>query len=153
MDQKNYRNLDLFKPTLQKKTGKHGGKNNSETHDILRWTLWDNSKFSTVIGMTRFLMNFVPKEKCPHEVIEMNQSRLKVAYKILNGALEGKNFLVGDSITHADMTCCGYLYYPEHFGFIRTQWPNIDRWLENISQTPGWKAPYDLMPGRPSDRT
>jgi glutathione S-transferase len=50
------------------------------------------------------------------------------------------------------MTCCGYLYYPEFFGFDKSQWPNIGHWLNNISQTPGWKAPYDLMPGSPTDR-
>ena len=143
----------LIQVYVSEKTGKHGGKNKSEAQDILRWILWDNAKFSTVIGITRYLMNFVPKEKRSQEVISMNKTRLKVAYKILDGALEGKDFLVGDSITHADMTCCGYLYYPEPFGFNRNQWTNIDRWLNNISETPGWKAPYDLMPGSPADRT
>jgi glutathione S-transferase len=98
-------------------------------------------------------MNFIPEAKRPQQVIEFNQARLKANYKILNAALEGRDFLVGDAITHADMTCCGYLYYPEPFGFDRSAWPNIDRWLTNISETPGWKAPYDLMPGSPADRT
>ena len=34
----------------------------------------------------------------------------------------------------------------------RADWPNIDRWLGNIAALPGWKHPYDMMPGRPSDR-
>ena len=142
----------LIQKYLAEKTGKHGGKTTSEAHDILRWILWDNSKFSIVIGMTRYLMNFVPEEKRPGQVIKMNQARLKGAYQILDAALAERDFLVGDSITHADMTCCGYLYYPEPFGFDRSTWPNIDRWLSNISNTSGWKAPYDLMPGNPSDR-
>ena len=131
----------------------HGGVTDAEKGEVLRWTLWDNSKFSTSIGITRFLMNFIPEAKRPQQVIEFNQARLKASYKILNTALEGRDFLVGDAITHADMTCCGYLYYPEPFGFDRSAWPNIDRWLTNISATPGWKAPYDLMPGSPADRT
>ena len=134
-------------------TGQHGGATDAEKGEVLRWILWDNSKFSTPIGMTRYLMNFVPEAKRPQQVIEFNQARLKASYKILNAALEGRDFLVGEAITHADMTCCGYLYYPEPFGFDRSAWPNIDRWLTNISATPGWKAPYDLMPGSPADRT
>jgi glutathione S-transferase len=59
---------------------------------------------------------------------------------------------VGDGITNADLSCCGYLYYPEPFGFERADWLNIDRWLNNLSSTPGWKSPYDLMPGSPADR-
>ncbi|MGB2203588.1 MAG: glutathione S-transferase, partial [Pseudooceanicola atlanticus] len=38
------------------------------------------------------------------------------------------------------------------FGFDRKDWGNIDRWLSNIEGLDGWKHPYDLMPGRPSDR-
>ena len=50
------------------------------------------------------------------------------------------------------MSCCAYLFYPEPFGFDRKDWPEIDRWLSNIENTPGWKHPYDLMPGSPADR-
>ena len=138
---------------IAEKTEQHGGATDAEKGEVLRWILWDNSKFSTPIGITRFLMNFIPEAKRPQQVIEFNQARLKANYKILNAALEGRDFLVGDAITHADMTCCGYLYYPEPFGFDRSAWPNINRWLTNISATPGWKAPYDLMPGSPADRT
>ena len=138
---------------IAEKTGQHGGATDAEKGEVLRWILWDNSKFSISIGITRFLMNFIPEAKRPQQVIEFNQARLKASYKILNAALEGRDFLVGEAITHADMSCCGYLYYPEPFGFDRSAWPNIDRWLTNISATPGWKAPYDLMPGSPADRT
>lgn len=137
---------------LHSKTGKHGGTNENEKLEILRWVLWDNHKFSSVVGNTRFLMNFLPQEKRPQPVIDFNLARLKGSYSILEGALTDKNFLVGDSITHADMTCCSYLYYPEFFGFERNEWPNIDRWLENISKITGWQHPYDLMPGNPSER-
>ena len=137
---------------IAQKTGRHGGETEAEKLEILRWILWDNSKFSITIGMIRFLMNFVPETQRPQAVIKFNQSRLKVGYRVLDDALEGRMFLVGDTITHADMTCCGYLFYPEPFGFDKSDWPNIERWLSNISSTPGWKGPYDLMPGNPADR-
>ncbi len=137
---------------LFSKTGKHGGRNEAEKLEILRWVLWDNHKLSSFAGNTRFLMNFFPQDRKPQSVIDFNLARLKGSYGILEKALIGKDFLVGDEITHADMTCCSYLYYPEPFGFERSEWPNIDRWLENISKKPGWQHPYDLMPGNPSER-
>ncbi len=137
---------------LFSKTGKHGGRNEAEKLEILRWVLWDNHKLSSFAGNTRFLMNFFPQDRKPQSVIDFNLARLKGSYGILEKALIGKDFLVGDNITHADMTCCSYLYYPEPFGFERSEWPNIDRWLENISKIPGWQHPYDLMPGNPSER-
>ena len=137
---------------LYNRTGKHGGKDEAEKLEILRWILWDNHKLSSFAGNTRFLMNFFPKDKRPQPVIDFNLARLKSSYGILENALTDKDFLVGNNISHADMTCCAYLYYPEPFGFERDDWPNIDRWLENISTIPGWQHPYDLMPGNPSER-
>ncbi|WP_147111266.1 glutathione S-transferase family protein [Tateyamaria sp. syn59] len=132
-------------------TGKFGGEGD-DRYEVLRWVLWDNHKLSSMCGVTRFLMNFLPEDKRPQEVIAFNQGRLKAAYAVLNSHLEGRDWIVGEGITNADISCCGYLYYPEPFGFDRADWPNIDRWLTNISDTPGWKAPYDLMPGSPADR-
>ena len=127
------------------KTGKFGGELD-EKYEVLRWVLWDNHKLSSQAGMTRFLMNFLPEEKRPAQVISFMQSRLVSAYKTLNTHLDGRDWIVGRSVTNADLSCCSYLYYPEPFGFDRTEFPNIDRWLTNISDLDGWKHPYDLMP-------
>ena len=137
---------------VSEKSGKFGGATPEEAREVLRWVFWDNHKLSSMAGMTRFLMNFLPEDKRPAEVIAFNQGRLKAAYDILNTHLEGRDWIVGDGLTNADISCCGYLYYPEPFGFVRTDWPHIDAWLTRISETPGWKAPYDLMPGSPADR-
>ncbi|NEK22431.1 glutathione S-transferase [Sulfitobacter sp. JBTF-M27] len=137
---------------VSEKSGKFGGKDAAERREILRWILWDNHKLSSMAGMTRFLMNFLPEDKQPKEVIGFNLGRLKAAYEVLNSHLQGRDWIVGDSITNADLTCCGYLFYPEPFGFNRAEWHNIDAWLSRIAEQPGWKAPYDLMPGSPADR-
>jgi len=134
------------------KSGKFGG-TGDEKYEVLRWVLWDNHKLSSQAGMTRFLMNFLPADKRPADVIAFTQTRLKAAYQVLDTHLKGREWMVGDGITNADLSCCGYLYYPEPFGFNRADWPNIDAWLTRLSETPGYKAPYDLMPGSPADRT
>ncbi|WP_170438607.1 glutathione S-transferase family protein [Ruegeria arenilitoris] len=137
---------------VTEKSGKFGGKTREENYNILRWVLWDNHKLSSMAGLTRFLMNFLPEEHRNPDVIAFNQGRLKAAYQVLNSHLEGRDWIVGDSVTNADLSCGGYLYYPEPFGFDRAEWPHIDAWLTRLSEQPGWKHPYDLMPGNPSDR-
>ncbi len=135
---------------VARRTGKLGSIDDPE---VLRWVLWDNHKLSSQAGNTRFLMNFLPEEKRPAGVIPFMQGRLKAAYSTLNTHLEGRDWIVGNAPTIADMACCGYLYYPEPFGFDRADWPHIDAWLTRLSALPGWKHPYDLMPGSPADRT
>ncbi|OZA16932.1 MAG: glutathione S-transferase [Rhodobacterales bacterium 17-64-5] len=130
---------------ISSKTGKLGGKSAAERREVLRWLFWDNHKLSTQIGTTRFLMNFLPPEKRPEGVIPFLQGRLKAAYIVLNDHLADRKWVAGEAQTIADLSCCGYLYYPEPFGFERKDWPHIDRWLDRIAALKGWKPPYDLM--------
>ncbi len=133
------------------KTGKLGGAP-QDRYEVLRWVFWDNHKMSSQAGVTRFLLNFLPEDKRPLEAIAFLQGRLDAAYDVLDKRLAGRDWIVGDAMRVADISCCGYLFYPEPFGFTRGDWAHIDAWLERIEATPGWKHPYDLMPGSPADR-
>ena len=132
-------------------TGKLGGRA-EDKYEVLRWLLWDNHKMSSQAGVRRFLMNFLPEDKRPQGPIDFLGGRLKAAYTVLEAHLSSRDWLASDALTIADIAACGYLYYPEPFGFDRADWPAIDAWLDRISATPGWTHPYDLMPGSPADR-
>ena len=124
----------------------------SDRNETLRWLMFDNHKLSGQAGPARFLLNFLPADKRPEGAVEYLQGRLKAAYKVLDDHLSTRDWVADSAPTIADFACCGYLYYPEPFGFDRKDWPHIDRWLDAIAALPGWKHPYDLMPGNPSDR-
>lgn len=131
---------------LTEKTGVFGGETPEEEREVLRWILWDNHKLSSQAGTVRFLMNFLPEEKRPQEVIGFLQGRLQAALKVLEAHLTQRDWIAGRSVTNADLTCCGYLFFEEPFGFTRSDWPAIDAWLARIESLPEWKHPYDLMP-------
>ena len=131
---------------VSSKTGKLGGKSAAERREVLRWMFFDNHKVSGVAGPLRFNMNFLPEEKRNADVNAFMAMRLASALKVLEAQLEGRDWLAGDEITIADIACSGYLFYDEDFAFDRTQYPNINAWLDRIAATPGWKHPYDLMP-------
>ena len=135
------------------RTGRLGGAP-QDRYEVLRWVFWDNHKLSSQAGMVRFLLNFLPEEKRASlgEAIGFLQGRLAAAYRVLDTHLAGRDWIVGDGITVADLSCCSYLYYPEPFGFARSDWAHIDAWLDRIAAQPGWKHPYELMPGSPADR-
>lgn len=137
---------------VTERSGRFGGETAQDRREVMKWMFFDNHKMSSQCGTLRFLMNFLPKEKRSQEVIGFLAGRVQAAFKVLDLGLEGKDFLVGGAPTHADFANCGYLFYPEPFAFERKRWQNIDRWLANIEALPGWKHPYDLMPGHPSDR-
>ncbi|MEO9864513.1 MAG: glutathione S-transferase family protein [Yoonia sp.] len=138
---------------VSSKTGKLGGKSAAERREVLRWMFFDNHKVSGVAGNLRFLMNFMPEDRRNADVIAFQAARLKSALKVVETQLGRTAWLAADDITIADIAVAGYLFYPEPFTFDRKDYPNIDRWMDAIAAQPGWKHPYDLMPGSPADRT
>jgi glutathione S-transferase len=114
--------------------------------EALRWVFFDNHKVSGQAGALRFHLNFLPEEKRSPEVVQWLSARVRAAYQVLEAQLSRTPWLAGDAPTIGDLACCGYLFYPEPFGFARADWPAIDAWLSRIQALPGWKHPYDLMP-------
>lgn len=127
-------------------TGKLGGANAAERREIWRWVIFDNQKVSGMAGPARFMLNFLAEDKRSADVIGFLQGRMMASLKVLEETLSTRDWLVGDALSCADISCAGYLYYPEPFGFDRQAFPAIDAWLTRLSDTPGWKHPYDLLP-------
>lgn len=143
----------LIQIHLAETAGAMLGDGPAERHEVLRWLLWDNHKMSAQAGARRFLMNFLPPEKRPEGAIDYLGGRLQAALQVLEGQLQRHPWLAGTAAPSiADCAACGYLFYPEPFGFVRADWPAIDAWLGRLAALPGWGHPYDLMPGRPSER-
>jgi glutathione S-transferase len=116
---------------------------------VLRWTFWDNHKLTGTVAPLRYLMKFVPEEKTDQHVITWLGKRSAIALKVLDRHLFTREWVAADHITTADLSCVGYLYYDHEFGHDLTAYPNIERWRQAIAALPGWKHPYDLMPGHP----
>lgn len=121
----------------------------AERLETLRWILWDNHKLTSYIATHRFLTNFVPEAKRDAAVIGWLDARARAALKVLEAHLDGRDWIVGDRPGTADLSCVGYLYFGDEFGFDAAAHPNIVRWRAAIAALPGWKHPYDLMPGHP----
>ena len=131
-------------------TGKFKPQGEDERLEALRWIIFDNQKVNGFLGPYRFLKNFAKPAGDP-AVMAFLKGRIDGNLAIINKRLEKKPFLLGDRPTIADVSLAGYLYYPvEEFGFdIGKDHPAIAAWRERVKALPGWKHPYDLMPGHP----
>jgi glutathione S-transferase len=138
---------------LAEAAGRMLGHGPDQRREVLRWLFWDNHKMSAQAGALRFQMNFLAPEKRSEGAIAFLHGRVQAALETLAAQLQRNDWIAGtDGPTIADCAACGYLFYPEPFGFDRAGWPSIDAWLARIEALPGWMHPYALMPGNPSDR-
>jgi glutathione S-transferase len=126
-------------------TGKFGPRDDEERREILRWTLFDNHKFTSYFATLRFLIGLQKSGESP--VTEFLRTRARGAYGIVDKHLEDRKFLLGDRPTIADLSLAGYVFYTEPTGIERAkEFPNVDAWAARIAALPRWKHPYDLMP-------
>ena len=132
---------------LTEKLGRFGPANVAERRDILRWVLWDNHKLTSYTATYRFLRTFT-KDPDPG-VLKFLRTRAETAWGVLNSHLEGRRYMVGERLTIADLSVCGYLFWPEEIEVDWNAYPSIRDWLERIRSTARWVHPYQLMPGHP----
>lgn len=127
--------------------GRFGPANGAERRDILRWLLWDNHKLTSYTATYRFMRTFT-KDPDP-AVLKVFRTRAETAWGVLNTHLAGRSYVVGDRLSIADLSLCGYLFWPEEIGVDWNAYPNLRDWLARIQAEPGWVHPYQLMPGHP----
>jgi glutathione S-transferase len=129
---------------LVERTGEFGPRDLRERREIWRWILFDNHKFTSYFATLRFMVG-IQKGGDP-AVIEFLKGRATSAYAIVDKHLAGRDFMLGERPTIADISMAGYLYYPEETGLDRSAFRNVEAWAKRIAALPGWRHPYDLMP-------
>ena len=133
---------------LAQATGKFAPADENERLEALRWMLFDNHKFTSYLATYRFLKAFA--QPAPDaNVLAFLKARFDAAAAIVDKHLAKSKFMVGDKPTTADFSLAGYVYYPveEHGYDWAKSHPNIHAWTERLRALPGWKGPYELMPG------
>ena len=138
--------LDYLSGTL----GRYGPRCEGERREMLRWILWDNHKLTSYLATWRFLINFMPPEKRNADVIAFLDGRARTALGVLGGHLKGRDWIAGGAMTLADLSCAGYMFFADEYPIDwEADFPAVVAWRERIRALPGWKHPYDLMPGHP----
>ena len=109
--------------------------------------MFDNHKLTASIATLRYLLRFARSGETP--VTAFLRGRAEGGMGVLDGQLQDRAFVVGDTPTIADLSLCGYLFWPDEFGVSWADYPHIGAWLDRIAALPGWVHPYELMPGHP----
>jgi glutathione S-transferase len=133
---------------LADKTGKFKPAGEAQRLEALRWVLFDNHKFTSYFATYRFLKAFGKQEPDP-AVMSFLKGRFDAALGIVEKHLGNSRFMAGDAPTIADFSVAGYVFYPPEesgYDWSKTN-PNLSAWIERLRALPGWKAPYELLPG------
>ena len=129
---------------LARHFGKFSHETEAEEFEVLRWILFDNHKLSSYTATERFMRHFRGKKGDP--AAEFIYSRAQDAWKVLEAHLANREWVAAARPTIADLSLCGYLFWPQQIDVDWNDYPAIGRWLDRIRNLPGWAAPEALMP-------
>ena len=130
---------------LARETGKFGARDDDEQEEIWRWILFDNHKFTGNFPMLRYQVGIARTGETP--ITEYLRARVRRAWAVVETHLAGRDFILGDRPTIADLSMAGYQYYDEPTGIDRAaEFPMIEAWVRRIATLPGWRPPGAVLP-------
>jgi glutathione S-transferase len=72
----------------------------------------------------------------------------RAALATVDAALAGRDWLVGDHCTIADIGCWGRMVFMAEGGIDIADFPNLKAWSQRLKAMPGFALPYDLIPSK-----
>jgi glutathione S-transferase len=133
---------------LAARYGRYGGDSSQDQHEILRWLFWDNHKLPSYMATYRYQRAFAANPD--PNVLAFYRRRLDDYLSILDTHLRSARFAVGQRPTIADFSMMAYLSFPsDETGYdFAVSHPAVHAWLGRLAEIPGWRPPYDLLPGK-----
>ena len=125
-------------------TGRFGGANLDERLQAREWMYWDFDRLAAPLYKARVVkLGF---RKAPTEVVEDCLAAARSALGVLESHLAGREWLVGEGATVADIDIYGVVAFAGEAGIDLAEYPQVSAWAKRIEALPGFKARADLLP-------
>jgi glutathione S-transferase len=125
-------------------TGKFGGANLDERLQAREWMYWDFDRLASNVYRARAIKLGI--RPAGPEVVEFSMAGGNAALKVLDEHLAGRNWIVGEGVTIADIDIYGVTAFADEGGFDLAAYPNIQAWAQRFEALPGFKGRKDLLP-------
>jgi glutathione S-transferase len=114
-----------------------------ERADVTRWQFWDASHFSphvAAVAFERLLKGMMGLGEPDQRKIDDALGSFRRFGAVLNKRLDGgKQYIVGNNLTIADLTLASSLMYSKQSEIPLGEFPNINTWFSRISDMDAWK--------------
>lgn len=114
----------------------------SGDHTVAEWLFWESNRIGFSLPNYRFAVKYQP---LPKDTLAYLLNRLTIDLAILEKHLNQRDYMVGNSLTIADLSCSGYMYWLDQAQINIADYPNIQQWQQNIYALPHWQEPYKLL--------
>ncbi len=127
---------------LARATGNFEGATEQDKWTAREWLSWEADNI-TNIAKVRHYSRFRAVDPA---VMAYFRPLAEGALTFIDKALVGRQWLVGDRCTIADLGCWGRMVFMAEGGLEISNWTNVDAWSQRLKAMPGFALPYDLIP-------
>jgi glutathione S-transferase len=118
---------------------------------VYAWMMFEQNQIEANLGVARFLAMSRRAESVP-EVFADRQRRAREALATLERALDGREYLVGDAYSVADLSLYAYVHAAEDAGIPLAAYPAVAAWVQRVAALPGFEEGLGPMPAHASGR-
>jgi len=108
-----------------------------ERAQMLQWMFFEQYDHEPAIAVTRFWLKYSGRPEDFAERIEERTAAGHRALAAMERHLEGREFLVGERQSLADIALYAYTHVADEGGFDLGGYPAIQPWLERVAAIPG----------------
>jgi glutathione S-transferase len=109
-----------------------------ERAQVLQWMFFEQYDHEPAIAVVRFWLAYSGRPR--EDFADRLDERLAAGYRALDALerhLDGRTWLVGGSMTLADIALYAYTHVADEGGFELDRYPAIGAWLERVASEPG----------------
>lgn len=121
----------------------------SQTHELVRWLSW-NARHFTRAGSILYFEHVIKgrylKQEPSARAVEGALAEFRTTAAVLAAQLADRPFVLGDTMTLADLALATALPWTEAARLPLDEWPVLRRWYASIESHPGWRHPYPDKP-------
>lgn len=103
------------------------------------WMCFEQYHVEPNIGTVRFWVSILHKTRAElgEKLIEKKKNGY-AALDVLEESLRGRQYLVGETFSLADISLYAYVHVAHEGGFDLAPYPNVRAWLDRVASRPGW---------------
>ena len=128
---------------LANKTGRFLPESEEGRKEVLEWLFWQTGNQGPMGGQLSHFVNYAP------ESVPYAKDRYAREYDrtlgVLDRRLEGREWIVGDAYSIADMISWPWVLIAKPLGASLEPYPNLSRWRRAIKERPAVQRGVDLL--------
>jgi glutathione S-transferase len=108
-----------------------------ERAQILQWQFFEQYEHEPALAVARFLLAYSGRPELYEQRRDELTKRGEGVLEKMERHLDGRDWLVGEGMTLADITLYAYTHVADEGGFSLDGYPAINRWLARVAAEPG----------------